>query len=195
MVVSEWSGRYGRRRQILDGEYGQLGDTAGIQALMARNRAIDEGVAGVPDWGSELNEVTGLILKNPRHGLDVTSIDQPHRYGPSFRRLWIEGERSGQKPWRYIQEWKIHIPSAWEREDERKKKGAAYSDPELGDRLGREIVWNSSDEPEYPWASDVDGEVWQIRLNDFPDDILYSLIINGELHGDFHDWPETWKRE
>ncbi len=194
MIFSEWSGRDGRRRQIFDGEYGQLGDTVGIQALMARNRAVDESVSGIPNWGSELDEVFQMILQNPNSGLDITAVDQPHSYGPSFRRLWIEGEGSGQEPWQYIREWKNHIPSAWEREDQRKKQGLAYSQPELGGLLAYEIQWHPTGEPEYPWAADVDGEVWKIRLNDFPDEILYTLMINGEARGDFHDWPETWSR-
>jgi uncharacterized protein YjaG (DUF416 family) len=197
MLFSAWSGRYGRRRQILDGEYGQLADKAGIRALKERNRSFDRAVAGIPDWGPELHEMIGMILQNPHNGLDVAAIEQPHSYGPSFRRLWIEGADAvppGQEPWQTILDWVSQRPSAWQREDERKKQGLAYHDPELGARLAGEITWHLTGEPEYPWAADVDGAAYQIRLNDFPDDILYSLMINGEPHGDFHDWPETWKR-
>ena len=31
-------------------------------------------------------------------------------------------------------------------------------------------------------------------MNDFPDELMYSLIIDSENAGDFHDWPETWQR-
>jgi hypothetical protein len=39
-------------------------------------------------------------------------------------------------------------------------------------------------------------EIWRIRINDFPDELMYSLMIGGENAGDFHfhDWPETWRR-
>jgi hypothetical protein len=194
MIISEWSGRYGRRQQIFEGEYGKLGDEVGMQALMARNRALDEAVSGNPDWGSGMDEVIQMMTQNPFAGQNAPAIDQPHSYGPSFRRLWIEAERSDQEPWQYVHAWKNHIPSAWEREDQRKKKGLAYSDPELGARLACAIAWKTTDKPEYPWAVEVNDETWQIRLNDFPDDILYTLLIDGDPHGDFHDWPEAWKR-
>jgi uncharacterized protein YjaG (DUF416 family) len=195
MVFSEWSARYGRRQQILEGEYGTLGDEAGIQALMTRNRAMDIAVSGIPDWGSEMDELFQMMQQNPHGGHDATAVDQPHSCGPSFRRLWIEGEQSGQEPRSHIQAWKNYIPPAWESEDLRKKQGKAYSHPELGQYLAREIDWHSTGEPAFPWSADVAGEEWQIRLNDFPDEILYSLMINGYPQGDFHDWPETWKRE
>lgn len=195
MVFSEWSGRYGRRQQILDGEYGKLGDTVGIQALMARNRFVDASVEGVPEWGSEMEEVIQMIAQNPRNGLDVTSAYMPHSYGPSFRRLWIEGESSEQEPWNYIRVWKSHVPSAWAMEDDRKKRGQAFSTPDIGQRMTRDIDWHVTGEPVFPWKAEVDGEVWQVRINDFPDEVLYTLIIDGEPSGDFHDWPETWTRD
>ena len=198
MLFSAWSGRYGRRRQIIDGVYGKLVDIAGMQALQARNRALDGTVSGIPNWGSELDEAIQMTLQNPSNGLDVTAPKQPHSYGPSFRRLWIEGEQTGsqdQDAWQSILDWANHRPAVWEQADQRKTQGLTHNHPELGAWLAREIAWSTTDEPEYPWTALADGDVCQIRLNDFPDAILYSLLINGEPHGDFHDWPETWSRD
>ena len=44
------------------------------------------------------------------------------------------------------------------------------------------------------FEADVDGARWSIRLNDFPDEPLYSLLINGDEVMHFDDWPEIWIR-
>ena len=65
----------------------------------------------------------------------------------------------------------------------------------MGAFLARELSWDTTDDLEYPWATEVEEEHWQIRLNDFPDDFMYSLVIDARDVGNFHDWPETWQRE
>jgi hypothetical protein len=40
----------------------------------------------------------------------------------------------------------------------------------------------------------VDGNSWRVRVNDFPDELMYSLMIGSDNAGDFQDWPETWQR-
>ena len=40
----------------------------------------------------------------------------------------------------------------------------------------------------------MDGQRWEVRINDFPEEYMYSLLIDGTVVGDFHDWPEAWDR-
>jgi hypothetical protein len=189
--------RYGRRQDIVAGTYGRLADAAGVQALMARNRALDGAETAVPDWGAELQQALDQTLQNERNGLDVTAYDRPHNYGPSLRYLWLVGERTSppeQEAWRHVLTWTRHCPAAWEVEDRRKKRGLAYTTPALGALLARALDWQATGDPEQPWATEVDGARWKIRLGDFPDDFMYNLLIDGQEVGSFHDWPETWRR-
>jgi hypothetical protein len=129
--------------------------------------------------------------------LDAGSVETPHAYGPSMRRLWLEGRRVGQADtdgWKNIRAWASHRPPVWEVEDRRKKKGLTHTAPDLGNKLTRAISWKATADPLYPWAAEVDGISWRIRINDFPDELMYSLVIGDENAGDFHDWPETWQR-
>jgi hypothetical protein len=85
-------------------------------------------------------------------------------------------------------------PAAWPAEDQRKHQGLAHCDPELGAHLTRPLTWHPTGDPSHPWATEVKGNTWQIRINDFPDELLYSLIINETPSGKHHDWPEAWQR-
>jgi len=191
-----WAGRYGRRRQILKGEYGAPADTLGIDALLRWNRARDAAELRMPDWGQTMAEMMDMIMQNPYSGLDVNAVDAPHPYGPSLRRLWVEAEARGEvgeRAWDSIITWARHRPDSWAIEDQRKKKGKADA-PALGDRFASAVVWSATDDPQHPWTANVDGAHWQIRIGDFPDDYLYRLVVNGEVVGAFHDWPDSWER-
>ena len=199
MLFSEWSGRYRRRGDTINPGFGssQLADVTAQQTLMTRLRARDSAETAVPDWGAELQQLIEMALQNAPTGFDVTAFDQPHGYGPSMRALWLAAQRLGHpetEVWRYIVAWARHRPAAWEVEDRRKKQGLAHITPELGTLLARELSWDTTDDLENPWVAEVDGERWQIRLNDFPDDFMYSLVIDDKGIGGFHDWPETWRR-
>lgn len=60
--------------------------------------------------------------------------------------------------------------------------------------LARAVEWTTTGDLEYPWAAEVDGTRWRVRLNDFPDEILYCLMIDQTAVGDFHDWPDRRTR-
>ena len=194
-----WLGRYSRRLQTINGSYGRLADEQAQKALMARNRALDSAEKNAPQWNAEVREPITMCLQNNSQlkVVDAASIETPHAYGPSMRRLWLEGRRAGQTDadgWKHIRAWANHIPPTWAVEDRRKSKGSAYDAPELGDKLARPLSWQATGDPIYPWSADVDGSLWRVRINDFPDEIMYSLLIGSEKAGDFHDWPETWQR-
>jgi uncharacterized protein YjaG (DUF416 family) len=195
--MAAWMGRYSRRRQTIDGSYGKPADTIAQRGLVRRQHALESAVAERPDWDHETNETIEMCMASPTGTFDVRSPMAPHGYGPSLRRLWIRAKRAGRsdvEAWGDIVAWARHRPEAWLIEDRRKKKGLAQTTPELGVSLARTVEWKSSNNAECPWTTSVEGQQWSVRLNDFPDDYMYSLVIDGADVGSFHDWPETWSR-
>jgi hypothetical protein len=61
------------------------------------------------------------------------------------------------------------------------------------DLLTDAITWKKTVDREYPFTGEVNGDKFVIRLNDFPSDSLYTLLVNGEEVIDFDDWPEQWE--
>lgn len=58
----------------------------------------------------------------------------------------------------------------------------------------REVTWGPGPDTELVYAAEVDGQRWTIRLGDFPDEALYTLIVDGEEVARFDDWPAAWRR-
>ncbi len=199
-LLGEWAGRYMARVGAFKGHYDRLADQAAWQHLAARHQAHDAAETGQPNWERLSGEIIEMCYQaNHSTGLlDTASFSRPHSYGPSLRRLWVQAKQQGasdREAAQRIIEWAHQRPAAWDVEDQRKKKGRGQSVPALGAALGRAVAWTTTADLDHPWAAEVAGERWQVRLNDFPDEIMYSLLVNGELLGDFHDWPETWQRD
>lgn len=60
--------------------------------------------------------------------------------------------------------------------------------------LTQEISWNLSRNPDYPFNANVNGNEYKIRLNDFPENVAYTLIVNNTPVISFDDWPSSWKK-
>lgn len=56
------------------------------------------------------------------------------------------------------------------------------------------LKWNKSDDVECPYHTEFNGHKLQVRLNDFPDEKMYSLIIDGDSLCSFDDWPKNWEK-
>ena len=60
--------------------------------------------------------------------------------------------------------------------------------------LEEKVAWKQGIDPIYPYEAEFNREKLVIRLNDFPDESLYTLIVNDEEVASFDDWPEPWNR-
>jgi hypothetical protein len=63
-------------------------------------------------------------------------------------------------------------------------------------QVRRRVAWRTgSASPQEVFVAAVDGAHWMVRMNDFPDEPLYTLMIDGAvvLHfDDWPDWPDDW---
>ena len=60
--------------------------------------------------------------------------------------------------------------------------------------LAKTITWKHTADPHYPFAAEVEDDKCVIRLNDFPDEHLYTLLVNGKEIVSFDDWSAKWSR-
>jgi hypothetical protein len=63
------------------------------------------------------------------------------------------------------------------------------------DYFGENVVWRNGTNPEYPYVTDFEGKKCLIRLNNFPKEKLYTLIVDGVEIADFDDWPDSFALE
>jgi hypothetical protein len=189
--------RYRRRQATIDGDEA-LADVAARQALIARNRRRDAAAITLPDWDLALKillyEAAFRFKKNSADERRLladfvpASLAELHDYGPSIRWLWTQAKALGlcePDAWRHVVAWAVHRPAAWQAVD----RPAA-----LIERLEQDIRWRNDGDPDHPWTASVDGGSLRVRLNDFPDEPMYGLMVGDRHLGDFHDWPRLWHR-
>lgn len=58
---------------------------------------------------------------------------------------------------------------------------------------GIPVDWSESGNAEYPFTAIIEGERWTLRLNDFPDEPMFTLFIDDEEIGSFDDVPPYWR--
>jgi hypothetical protein len=189
-VGREWRIRYcGRRRELA----GAMADTIAKDILVARIRARNSLYSTLPDLAERQLEWAKHILD----GLDISTLLEIPSYGPSLISLWEDAKKQGlsdENAAEYIRNWGRFQPAAWARDAERKAAKQPLIDRKVTKQLAEFTVWGRTRDLEIPWEADRGGHHWQVRLNDFPDDYMYTLLIDGNVVGDFHDWPQAWDR-
>jgi hypothetical protein len=60
--------------------------------------------------------------------------------------------------------------------------------------LLRPIPWKTATagKPHIVFEAEVDADQWELRMNDFPDEPLYTLLINDRPIIHFDNWPSVW---
>ncbi len=64
----------------------------------------------------------------------------------------------------------------------------------LGDCLNDAVTWSKTQHPTALWRAQVGPQTWTVRVNDFPEDHLYTLLIDEQEIGAFDEWPQRWVR-
>ncbi len=54
------------------------------------------------------------------------------------------------------------------------------------------VSWKKTNDPEFPFEALVNGKCWKLRLNDFPQQLLYTLFIDDREEESFDLWPQAW---
>jgi hypothetical protein len=69
---------------------------------------------------------------------------------------------------------------------------ARSSQVPLEDCLRAVATWSRTSDPTAQWRSQVGPDIWTVRVNDFPEDHLYTLFVNDGALGNFDEWPRQW---
>ncbi len=60
--------------------------------------------------------------------------------------------------------------------------------------FSKKIVWQENKNPEYPYVASSNGRTLKLRINDFPEENLYTLLENEKEIADFDDFPANWEK-
>jgi hypothetical protein len=197
-AVSFWLTRYIPRMHGLDPAregLPPLADSIARDLLIARIQSRNRSYTVLPEAPAQQLIAPNMLLSASK--LDIQTLTDVPSYGPSFISLWAEAKERGlsdSETLVYIWKWAKAWPPAWGRDDERKEKGLPPVDSEVERRLRQVVEWHETGDLMFPWDAHPAGQHWRIRLNDFPDDHMYTLVVEKAELGEFDDWPETWNR-
>lgn len=60
--------------------------------------------------------------------------------------------------------------------------------------LGTPVHWQQTSDVDRPWIARVGSTTWELQLNDFPAEPLYTLRVGDTVVGPVEDWPPCWSR-
>ena len=63
-----------------------------------------------------------------------------------------------------------------------------------GSQVAEDMVWQETGNAQFPYEANDRGRHLKIRLNDFPDEPLYTLLVDGVESRHFDDWPAQWQK-
>jgi hypothetical protein len=70
----------------------------------------------------------------------------------------------------------------------------AQPSPTIDDLRHQPIDWQETEDPDFPYEAQLAQTRLRLRINDFPDEPLFSLFVDDRHVADLDDWPGHWKR-
>ena len=193
-LFTVWETHYHLRKQALLGLglHQGLADALASEILIRRYRTNNAQYQTPAEFSAMQLSIAEHVLSRTKavpvrsRTLDITSVTDPPGCGPSVFALWSDARNAGLPPadaTAAIVEWGERVPPQLNEENP----------PAFGD-LKMIATWRAAGDLYIPWEANIEGRHWQVRINDFPDEPMYSLLIESALVGDFDDWPQAWDR-
>lgn len=77
-------------------------------------------------------------------------------------------------------------------EEEFEARVRALREPILERLHAQDLVWQHTGDGVIPYTTKLGERVLTVRVNDFPAEPLYTLLVDGEAVEDLDDWPGAW---
>jgi hypothetical protein len=177
VVHSDWQRRDGHRQRAFGSEvdWAPFADTIAREILDERIRARNSHYTELPGFSAEQIDAASSTLTK----LDAADpLFESASYGLSFLALWSAAKSRGlsdEAAAEFIFQWRCNVPARWHAEDARKRRHLPALEPGVQSRLPQVVAWRRRANLYVPWEADVDGHRWQVRLNDFPEEPMYSF--------------------
>jgi hypothetical protein len=127
------------------------------------------------------------------------------RYGPNVGYFYSKAVESGggdEEAIELMKQWAETEPPSYPEFLRQAEAGAPdYGLTEAVEHwFQKDLVWNRTEDfssyyETQPMGAEGRQSELTVRINDFPDERLFSLLEEGEQIGDFNDWPRNWERE
>ena len=60
--------------------------------------------------------------------------------------------------------------------------------------LKQKLEWVKTSDALHPLRTKAEGQELRIRIGDFPEESMYTLLVGEQEVAQFDDWPKTWSR-
>jgi hypothetical protein len=60
--------------------------------------------------------------------------------------------------------------------------------------LKQKLKWEKTPDALHPLRTQADGQELRIRIGDFPEEPMYTLLVGDQEIVQFDDWPKDWRR-
>jgi hypothetical protein len=60
--------------------------------------------------------------------------------------------------------------------------------------MKQKLEWVKTSDPLHPLRTKAEGKELRLRIGDFPEESMYTLLVDDQAVTEFDDWPKAWVR-